>query len=167
MVFSIVDYEKFNNELLSRERTFILNAVYEKIGNTDSLASMQTFIMVSKFGELALNHKKLILEQYNKTIDAQIKLMGQYLAIIEAGAGNISPAGNITGILTAVINFINLSALLMTLGDLQGDFRTYAEKPLIAYISEIMQATESIKDNNLNTAYNQLQNAYMIPDKIF
>jgi len=167
MVFSIVDFEKFNDEILKRERSFILNAVYEKLNSTDTLAGMQTAIFLSKFGDLALKHKKMILQEYNKTIDLQIKLMQGYLSIVEAGAGNISPAGNITGILTTVLNFVNLSALLTTLGDLQADFRTYAEKPLIAYISEIAQATESIKDNNLSTAYNTLQDGYLIPDKIF
>jgi len=163
--FEPIKYELYNNRLMEADRVFYLN-YYLKLEDVDSVGEMQTFILLSKFGELALKHKELILSKYIELIREQKELIGYYLRIVEAGAGNISPAGNIVSILTTVLNFINLGALLTTLGDFQGDFRIYAEKPLLAYISEIVQRTESIRDNNLTTAYDDLQNSVILPDKI-
>jgi len=163
--FTALDFEVFNNEILKNDRLFYLT-YYNKLSQYDSSGHMQINIMMAKFGELGLKHKELILNKYIELIKAQNELIGSYLDIVEAGAGNISPAGNITAILTAVINFINIGALTTVLGEFQGDFRIYAEKPLTAYVSDIAQATESIRDENLNTFNNTLTNAVILPDKI-
>jgi len=165
MSFTYADFEAFNDELMSKDRVFYLN-YYNKLSQIDSTGPMQIFILQSKFGELGLKHKELILSKYIELIREQGKLISYYLDIVEAGAGNISPAGNIVGILTTIINFINVGALVSTLGTFQGDFRIYAEKPLVAYISEIGQGTESIRDENLTTFYDTTLNASILPDKI-
>jgi len=163
--FTAIDFELFNNEIMEKDRQFYLG-YYTKLTQIDSSGPMQRYILLSKFGDLSIKHKELVLNKYIELIKAQNELIGSYLDIVEAGAGNISPAGNITAILTAVINFINIGALTTALGEFQGDFRIYAEKPLTAYVSDIAQATESIRDENLNTFNNALTNAVILPDKI-
>ena len=163
--FTKEHFEVFNHLLMEKDRVFYYN-YYNKLGTVDSSGPMQIFILLSKFGELALKHKELILSKYIELIREQRELISAYLRVVEAGAGNISPAGNITAILTTVINFINLGTLTSTLGDMQGEFMNYAGTPLVGFISEIGQSTEDIIDNNLKTFYNTMKKAVILPDKI-
>jgi len=163
--FTKEHFEVFNHLLMENDRIFCYN-YYNKLGSVDSSGPMQIFIILSKFGELALRHKELILSKYIELIREHRELISSYLRIVEAGAGNISPAGNITAILTTVINFINLGALTSTLGDMQGDFMNYAGTPLVGFISELGQMTEDIIDDNLETFYNATKEAVILPDKI-
>jgi len=163
--FTKEHFEVFNHLLMEKDRVFYYN-YYNKLGTVDSSGPMQIFILLSKFGELALKHKELILSKYIELIREQRELISAYLRVVEAGAGNISPAGNITAILTTVINFINLGTLTSTLGDMQGEFMNYAGTPLVGFISEIGQATEDIIDENLETFYNTMKEAVILPDKI-
>lgn len=164
MVFSLSDYEKFEDEILECLRTFEKEQ-YKKLTEYDSLPATQMFLLLNKLGNLALQHKTVVLQQYNQLIQTHTNLIREYVRVLEAGAGNISPVANLTTLLQTLLNLINVGALLTTLGEFQGDFRTLANKPLLSYISEILQGTESLKDNNLNTAYNTNKEVWYIrPD---
>jgi hypothetical protein len=165
MAFTAVDYELFHEEILKGDRQININYKNKKL-NVDATSSQQTFILLAKFGKMALEHKKTTLDALRQNMELHIKLMDSVISVNRAAASNISPVANLINLANFLVSSVNLAAMLTTLGDMQAEYRILARKPLIMFISEILQGTEDLANQNLTTAYNTLQDAYIIPDHI-